>query len=276
MATYKTLQRQDSDGIAVIQFNNPPINLLDRAMLIDLMTLTKALEVDRDTQVVIFRSANPDFFVAHYDLANEVGGKPMALPEGVASPLSALFTRISRLPQVTIGELQGRARGAGSEFLLALDMRFASLERGLLGQPEAAVGLLPGAGGTVRLAQMIGRGRALEVSLGCCDFNAEIAERYGWINRALPDQELQVFVDALARRIVSFPPSAIANVKAIVNQVTEADPQALVEESQRFVKGMYADEAIRRMKWIVEQGNKPGSTMEMNLGALLDRYPSDL
>lgn len=276
MTTYKTLKRQDSDGVAVIQFDNPPINLLDRAMLVDLIALTKALEADEDIRVVIFRSANPEFFVAHYDLAGETGGKPMVLPEGVASPLSALFTRISRLPQVTIGELQGRARGAGSEFLLALDMRFASLERGLLGQPEAAVGLLPGAGGTVRLAQMIGRGRALEVSLGCSDFNAEIAERYGWINRALPDQELQGFVDALARRIVSFPPSAIANVKAIVNQVTEADPQALVEESQRFVKGMYADEAIRRVKWIVEQGNKPGSTMEMNLGALLDRYPSDL
>lgn len=276
MATYKTLQRQDSDGIAVIQFNNPPINLFDRAMLVDLMTLTKALEADRDTRVVIFRSANPDFFVAHYDLASEVGGKPMALPEGVASPLSALFTRISRLPQVTIGELQGRARGAGSEFLLALDMRFASRERGMLGQPEAAVGLLPGAGGTVRLAQLLGRARALEVCLGCCDFDADMAERYGWINRALPDLELQGFVDALARRIANFPPSAISHVKAIVNQVTEADPQVLVEESQRFVKGMYSDETIRRVNWIVDQGNKAGSTMEMNLGALLDRYPSDL
>lgn len=276
MVTYKTLQRQDNDGVAVIHFNNPPINLLDRAVVVDLMTLTKALEADQNIRVVIFRSANPDFFVAHYDLANEVGAKPMALPEGVASPLSALFTRISRLPQVTIGELQGRARGAGSEFLLALDMRFASRERGLLGQPEAAVGLLPGAGGTVRLAQLLGRARALEVCLGCCDFDADTAERYGWINRALPDLELQSFVDALARRIVSFPPSALAHVKAIVNQVTEADPQALVEESQRFVKGMYSDETIQRVNWIVDQGNKTGSTMEINLGALLDRYPADI
>ncbi|MCW7541770.1 enoyl-CoA hydratase/isomerase family protein [Aquabacterium sp. A7-Y] len=276
MSTYRTLHRQDSKGVAVIHFNNPPINLVDRALLVDLMTLTKALESDQDVRVVIFRSAHPDFFLAHYDLAGEIGGKPLALPEGKASPLSALLTRISRLPQVTIGELQGRARGAGSEFLLALDMRFASRERALLGQPEAAIGLLPGAGGTVRLAQMLGRARALEVCLGCNDFDAELAERYGWINRALPHSELQPFVDALARRIAGFPPSSIANVKAVVNRVTEADHHALVEESQRFVSGMYSEETVRRVAWVVEQANKTGSTMEMNMGPLLERYPADI
>ncbi|AKJ30837.1 enoyl-CoA hydratase/isomerase family protein [Caldimonas brevitalea] len=276
MSTYRTLRREDSHGVAVIHFNNPPINLVDRALLVDLIALTKALEADQDIRVVIFRSDHPDFFLAHYDLAGEVGGKPRPLPEGMASPLSTLLTRISRLPQVTIGELQGRARGAGSEFLLALDMRFASRERGLLGQPEAAVGLLPGAGGTVRLAQLLGRARALEVCLGCHDFDAELAERYGWINRALPDAELPAFVDALARRIAGFPASSITHVKAVVNKVTEPDPQALIEESQRFVGNMYSDETLKRVAWMVEQTNKSGSTMEMNMGPLLDRYPAEI
>ncbi|MES2257259.1 MAG: enoyl-CoA hydratase/isomerase family protein [Pseudomonadota bacterium] len=276
MNNYKTLIRNDHDRVAVIQFNQPPINLLDREVLGDLLKLVKALEADDATRVVIFRSANPEFFLAHYDLAGELGGKPQVLPEGVTSPLSSLMTRISRLKQVTIGELQGRARGAGSEFLLALDMRFASRERGLLGQPEAAVGLLPGAGGTVRLAQMLGRARALEVCLGCHDFDADTAERYGWINRALPDAELQPFVDALARRVASFPASGVAHVKEVIDQVSAADAGALVEESQRFVSTMGSKETIERMKWMVEQSGKAGSTMEQDMGALLERYPAQL
>lgn len=166
MSDYRTFTREDRDGVAVVSFSHPPINLVDRAMVIDLLHLADELERDSDTRVVLLRSANPDFFLAHYDLGSQLDAPPMKLPAGMASPLSALFSRFSRLPQVTIGELRGRARGAGSEFLLALDMRFASRERALLGQPEVAVGLLPGAGGTVRLAQLLGRGRALEVCLG--------------------------------------------------------------------------------------------------------------
>ncbi|KJK00416.1 hypothetical protein UB43_14245 [Pseudomonas sp. 21] len=273
MSDYRTFTREDRDGVAVVSFDHPPINLVDRAMVIDLLHLADELERDSDTRVVLFRSANPDFFLAHYDLGSQLDAPPMKMPAGMASPLSALFSRFSRLPQVTIGELRGRARGAGSEFLLALDMRFASRERALLGQPEVAVGLLPGAGGTVRLAQMLGRGRALEVCLGGEDFDADMAERHGWINRALADAELEGFCEALARRIAAFPAAGIAHVKAVVEQVTAADQAALVEESQRFVGDMSAPETLERVRWMMDNGGQQDGDLERDLGAALGRYP---
>lgn len=276
MNDYRTFTREDHDGVAVVSFRHPPINLIDRPMVIDLLHLADELERDSETRVVVFRSANPDFFLAHYDLGSQLDAPPMQLPAGVASPLSALFSRFSRLPQVTIGELRGRARGAGSEFLLALDMRFASRERALLGQPEVAVGLLPGAGGTVRLAQLLGRGRALEVCLGGEDFDADTAERYGWINRALLDAELEEFCEALARRIAAFPAAGITHVKAVVEQVTAADQAALVEESQRFVGDMSAPGTVERVRWMMDNGGQRDGELERKLGAALGRYPQAL
>lgn len=277
MNEYRTLRRSDDAGVAFIDFDHPPINLVDRAVVIDLLHLAKALEQDSDTRAVLFRSANPEFFLAHYDLAGQVGtGAPPPPAPGEASLLSALFSRFSRLPQVTIGELQGRARGAGSEFLLALDMRFASRERGLLGQPEVAVGLHPGAGGTVRLTQLLGRGRALEVCLSGDDFDADTAERYGWINRALPDAELRPFCTALARRIAGFPAAGIAHTKALVERVSTADPQALAEESQRFIRSMAAEETVQRVDWLLAQGGQTAGPLERDLGRLLGRYPEPL
>ncbi|SDG93629.1 Enoyl-CoA hydratase/carnithine racemase [Pseudomonas benzenivorans] len=272
MADYQTLSREDHDGVAVVSFDHPPINLVDRAMVVDLLRLVKELEADQQTRVVIFRSANPDFFLAHYDLGSQLDAPPMALPAGVASPLSALFTRFSRLPQVTIGELRGRARGAGSEFLLALDMRFAAAQTALLGQPEVAVGLLPGAGGTVRLTQLLGRARALEVCLGGADFDAPTAERYGWINRTLPQDQLSGFCNELAQRIAGFPASGIAHIKAVVDNLSAADEAALVDESQRFVPGMQAPATVERVRWMLAQGGQTDGDMERDLGARLARY----
>lgn len=269
MSDYSTLRRTDSNGIATIEFDHPPINLIDRDGVIDLLKLAKALEADNDTRVVIFRSANPEFFFAHFDLAAQLGKPVPELPEGQASLLSNLFTRFSRLPQVTIGELRGRARGAGSEFLLALDMRFASLENAVLGQPEVAVGLLPGAGGTVRLAQLLGRGRALEVCLAGEDFDAATAERYGWINRAVKDAELSRHCQALAERIAGFPASGIAHVKAVVDQVSAAPKPALVCESKRFSADMGSPATEERVHWLMANGGQQDSPMERALGRAL-------
>lgn len=277
MSTYRTLARTDRDGVAVITFSHPPINLVDRDLVIDLLKLAQALEDDPQTRVVIFRSANPEFFLAHFDLSSKGASKPPApLPEGEASVLSQLFTRYSRLPQVTIGELRGRARGAGSEFLLALDMRFASRERAVLGQPEAALGIIPGAGGTVRLTQLLGRARALEICLGCADFDAELAERYGWINRALPDDQVEAFVDEQARRIALFPESGIAHIKALVDQLSAADSAGLVDESQRFANAAQAAETAERMRWMAANGGSSDSPLEHDMGEALGRYPHAL
>lgn len=273
MSEYQSFTREDHEGVAVVQFNHLPINLVDRTMVIDLLRLAQKLEDDHQTKVVIFRSDNPEFFLAHYDLGSELDAPPVALPPGTTSPLSGLFSRLSRLPQVTIGELRGRARGAGSEFLLALDMRFAARETAVLGQPEIGVGLLPGAGGTVRLTQMLGRGRALEVCLGGEDFDADTAELYGWINRALPGEQLSPFCDALARRIAGFPAKGISNVKAVVDSVSRPDEDTLADESQRFVADMHEQETIDRVRWLLSQGGQTQGAMELKLGELLDRYP---
>lgn len=273
MSEYQSFTRDDHEGVAVVRFNHPPINLVDRSMVIDLLRLAQKLEGDTQTRVVIFRSDNPDFFLAHYDLGSQLDAPPVALPPGTTSLLSALFTRFSRLPQVTIGELSGRARGAGSEFLLALDMRFAARETALLGQPEIGVGLLPGAGGTVRLTQMLGRGRALEVCLGGEDFDAATAERYGWINRALPGEQLSGFCAALAQRIAGFPANGIGNVKAVVERTSRLDEETLADESQRFVADMHGQETLARVKWLLAQGGQSQGAMELDLGELLARYP---
>lgn len=273
MSGYQSFTREDREGVAVVRFNHPPINLVDRTMVIDLLRLAQQLENDDQTKVVIFRSDHPEFFLAHYDLGSELDAPPVVLPPGTTSPLSGLFSRLSRLPQVTIGELRGRARGAGSEFLLALDMRFAARETAVLGQPEIGVGLLPGAGGTVRLTQMLGRGRALEVCLGGEDFDANTAELYGWINRALPGEQLSDFCDALARRIAGFPAKGIGNVKAVVDTVSRPDEDTLVDESQRFVADMHEQETIDRVRWLLSQGGQTQGAMELKLGELLDRYP---
>lgn len=273
MSDYTTFSRSDSQGVCVIQFDHPPINLLDRDLLVDLLRLAKALEADTATRVVIFRSANPHFFMALYDLGSQLTQPGPPLPEGQASLLSQLFTRYSRLPQVTLGELRGRARGAGSEFLLALDMRFASRENAVLGQPEVAVGLLPGAGGTVRLTQLLGRGRALEACLGGADFDAETAAHYGWINRAVADDQLEGFCQDLARRIAGFPASGIAHIKAVVDQVSPAQPAALIEESQRFAADMNAPQTLERVQWLMDNGGQTDSPMERELGARLADYP---
>jgi len=272
MSDYRTLTRHDANGVATIEFDHPPINLMDREVIIDLLKLAKSLEADRETRVVLFRSANPEFFIAHFDLGSQLHQPAPPLPDGQASLLSALFTRFSRLPQVTIGELRGRARGAGSEFLLALDMRFASRERALLGQPEVAVGLLPGAGGTVRLTQLAGRGRALEICLGGADFDADTAERYGWINRAVPDSDLSAHCETLAQRIASFPAAGIAHIKAVVDQVSAAPQAALVEESQRFGADMNAPATLERVQWMMENGGQTDGEMERELGANLAKF----
>ncbi len=272
-STLSTLRRSDHDGVAVIEINNAPTNLVDRKLVVDLMTLVDALSKDERTRVVVFRSAHADFFVNHFDMAGAVNSGVPAKPRTGLSPLAQLYIQISKLPQVTIGEIRGRVRGAGGEFALALDMRFASLERAIFGQPEVGSGLLPGAGGTQWLPALLGRARALEVILSSDDYDAAQAERYGWINRALPDTELTSFVDRLAKRIAGFPQSGIRNAKEMVNHATLPAESLLTDESQRFQVLMMQPVVAERVKWLLAQDAATQGDVELNLGAALGRVP---
>ena len=175
------------------------------------------LEADESVRVVVLQSALPDFFIAHSGLGR-VGAASKVVSNTRSFRLTQMIgERFRNMAKVTIAKVEGRARGGGSEIALAMDMCFAAIGKAIFGQPEVAIGLVPGGGATQRLPRLIGRGRALEVLLACNDLSAELAERYGYINRALPAEELTLFVEKLAHRIASFPAHAIAHAKAAVD-----------------------------------------------------------
>jgi enoyl-CoA hydratase/carnithine racemase len=214
---YKCFQFEFDAGVAFVSINHPPINLLDEVLSQEFDKLARELEADASVRVVVLQSALPDFFIAHSGL-----GRVGAASKTVSATRSFRLTqmigeRFRNSPKITIAKIEGRARGGGSEIALAADMCFAAIGKAIFGQPEAAIGLVPGGGSTQRLPRLIGRARALEVLVGCNDFSAELAERYGYINRALPADELTPFVETLAHRIASFPAHAIAHVKAAVD-----------------------------------------------------------
>lgn len=204
-------------GVAFVSIDHPPINLLDEALSQEFDRLGRELEVDAAVRVVVVQSALPDFFIAHSGLGR-VGAASKTVSHTRGFRLTQMIgERFRNMPKVTIAKVEGRARGGGSEIVLAMDMSFAALGKAIFSQPEVAVGLVPGGGSTQRLPRLMGRGRALEVLLGCNDFPAELAEHYGYINRALPADELTLFVETLAHRIASFPAHTIAHVKAAVD-----------------------------------------------------------
>jgi enoyl-CoA hydratase/carnithine racemase len=235
---FATLNVAVVEGVATLTINNPPLNLLDASLMTDLDRFAEMAADDASVRVIVFESADPDFFIPHGDMnfvddpssfaSLAIGGGEDAR----LNPMQRLFERYRKLPQVTIGKLRGYARGGGAELLEALDMRFASLERGFLAQMETPTGIIPGAGGTVYLPRLVGRGRALEIVLGAGLFNAATAERYGWINRALPDAELDVFVDRLARNIAALPDGIIAAGKEAVDANFSDPLDALLEQNR--------------------------------------------
>src|SRR5246127_5899250 len=203
-----------------VVFDYPPFNVVDATIFEALQDLLARMDSSPGLRVVVFESANPDFYLAHFDLTGKTGNIATAVGPSGLPILTDTFVRLTTSPVVSIAKIRGCVRGACSEFVLACDMRFASRENTRVGRPEVGVGLHPGGGGTERLPNLVGRGRALEIILGAGDFDGETAERYGYVNRALPDAELDAFVDALARRISSFDKRSIAAAKRLVNEIS--------------------------------------------------------
>lgn len=257
-------------------FDNPPLNIAGARMFEDLQELLARMDTSPSLRAVVFESANPEFYLAHFDLndiAGSLGLMKTAGPSGLPL-LMDTFVRLTKSPVVSIAKIRGRVRGVGSEFVLACDMRFASREKAALAQVEVGSGVHPGGGGTERLPALVGRGRALEIILGSNDFDGETAERYGYVNRALPDTELDRFVDALARRIASFDRRPIEAAKNLVNQVSLPCVERLLDGSNSFLTAVTWPEAQRRFEALFERGlNKPGDTENRYgelLGTLLD------
>ena len=201
-----------------VTIDNPPINVMSPEMIGQFHEVINALETDDDVRVVVFDSAVDDYFLNHSDFTANFDDFT-ALPAGPTGlpQWPDFLVRLTRAPVVSIALIRGRATGNGSELSLASDMSFASREKAILSQWEVGVGLVPGGGPMARLPQLIGRNRALEVLLSSEDIRGEQAEAYGYVNRALPDAELDAFVEALATRISGFDKWAIANTKRLVN-----------------------------------------------------------
>jgi enoyl-CoA hydratase/carnithine racemase len=208
-AAFETVSAHKEGGVLFAEIAAPPMNLMGPELVRDLVSLIQQTEADDSIHVLVFKSADPDYFISHVDVTRIAEYPALATNLSGEPSLAMPFRYLSASRLVTIAQIEGRVRGVGSEFVLACDMRFAALESAIFGQPEAGFGLIPGAGAAQHLTRLMGRGRALEVLLSAEDYDAQMAERYGWINRALPAAALGDFVKSLARRIDSFPALAL-------------------------------------------------------------------
>ena len=274
--TYKSFSLDKSTpSLWRVTFDNPPINLIDAVMMKELLNLLTEIERDKRVGVVLFDSADPDFFLAHYDIA----GDPTEL-EGVETtagrhPFTELHIRLSKSPAVTISAIRGRARGAGSEFALATDIRFASRERAVLGQFEIGVGAAPGGGSLNRLSSLVGRARAFEILVSGQDFDGELAERYGYVNRAIPDEQFVDFVDAFAQRVSRFDLLALADIKRFVNAATLPADEPLGAEIDAFWKAAKRPAFPALHSQAFKAGYGQRGPVELNLGDFVGTILAD-
>lgn len=249
-----------------VTIDRPPFNIFGPESIPMLDSAVTEIENDPKVQVVVFDSAVPDFFLTHYDFVPPLE-TTTSMPAGATGlpPLPDILVRLSRSPVVTIAEIRGRATGVGSELSLACDMRFASLEKAVLSQFEIGAGFTPGGGPMNRLPHLVGRGRALEILLSGNDIPANIAERYGYVNRALPDTELDHFVDGLARRIASFDKQTLGDIKRFVNASTLPADKDLGAEWSSFITSVQRPAAQRNVKALMERGLQKNPEVERHL-----------
>jgi enoyl-CoA hydratase/carnithine racemase len=255
-----------------VTFDHPPLNIFGPETIPQLNEIVTALETDKSLKVVVFDSAVEGFFLTHYDFFAEPKATT-SLPPGPTGlqQLPDMLVRISRAPVVSITMIRGRATGVGSELALASDMRFASREKAILSQWEVGVGLVAGGGPMARLPRVMGRQRALEVLLGSDDIGGDLAEAYGYVNRSLPDGELDGFVDALATRIASFDKWAIANTKRLVNAASLPPDVEIAAGWDACMASIVRPAAQDKLKALFEQGfHRPGDA-ENRLGSYLGR-----
>ena len=258
-------------GVATATLANPPLNVMTLPLFADLARFSAEVATDDSVRAVVLRSDDPDFWIAHFDV-EAILKFPIDTPAQRAAkvddnPFHAMCEHFRSMPKAVIAEIGGRVGGGGSELALSCDMRFGARGRTAINQPEVALGILPGGSGTQRLPRLVGRGRALELILGCDDLDAETAERWGYLNRALAPEELRPIVTRLARRIAGFPAPAIAAAKRAVLAAEPDWSAGLLDEGLGFQQLLRTPEAQRAMRRFLERGGQTRAG-ELRLGAL--------
>jgi enoyl-CoA hydratase/carnithine racemase len=265
---FETLTVRQEEAVLFAEIAAPPMNLQGPELVRDLVSLIQRAESEDAVRVVVFKSADPDYFISHVDVTRIAENRVEAAKLTGEASIALLLRHLSASRLVTIAQIEGRVRGVGSEFALACDMRFAARESAIFGQFEPAFGVIPGAGAVQHLARLMGRGRALEVMLSAEDYDADLAERYGWINRALPADALGDFVRSLAHRIARFPAGGHVVVKDRVNAIALAPAEDFRRDSDLFLQGTRDPEFQRRMQAAMGRGFQ-NRDAEMDLPRML-------
>jgi len=265
---FETLNVREEETVLFADIAAPPMNLLGPALVRDLVSLIQQAEADAALKVLVFKSADPDYFISHVDVTQIKEYRAEAAKLTGEASIALLFRHLSASRLISIAQIEGRVRAAGSEFVLACDMRFAARESAIFSQPEAALGAPPGGGGMQHLTRLMGRARALEVMLSAQDYDAELAERYGWINRAMPADTLADFVRSLAHRIAKFPVSGLSAVKERVNAIALAPTEDFRHDSDLFGEGARTPEVQKRFAAALARGFQTRAA-ELDLARLL-------
>ncbi|BBH69941.1 enoyl-CoA hydratase [Actinoplanes sp. OR16] len=260
-----TVETVDAHRWRII-IGNPPTNLVTPDFVRDLHATVERVNADPDLKVVVFESADEHFWLNHFDLAQVTDFPPL---------WTDAVVKLSTSPVISIAKIRGRARGGGDELLLACDLRYASRERAVVGQIEVGTGILPGGGATERLPRLIGRDRALEAVLSSQDYSADLAERYGWVTRAVPDAELDDLVDAFATRLAGFDKTALATAKAQINRASLPPEQDLHTAYGEFLGSLAWPGFHQRLGGLRELYAQHGADLELNLGSHLGSLQHD-
>ena len=268
---FNLLTVEITSRVATVVIDNPPINIITLPLYAELMQLVEDLQRNPDLSVVVFKSANPDFFLAHFDveaiLQFPIEGDAERSAE--SNPFHLMCERLRNMDKVTIAQIEGRVGGGGSELVASMDMRFGVIGKTVVNQMEVPLGILPGGSGTQRLPRLVGRGRAMEIVLGGGDLDAETAERWGYLNRIYAASDIDQAVDTLAQRIARFPQPAVRLAKASVNAAELPLAQGLSEEAYLFARLLRTDEAQIAMRKFMAMGGQTREG-EMRVADLVD------
>lgn len=268
---FETLTVLKEGGVLFVEIKSPPMNLLGPELIRDLVSLIQQAEADESAHVIVFKSGDPDYFISHVDVTRIKENREAAAKLNGVPSIGLVLLHLSRSRLVTIAQIEGRVRGVGSEFVLACDMRFAARESAIFSQFEPSFGVIPGAGGAQHLVRLMGRGRALEVMLSAEDYDADLAERYGWINRALPADAIDAFVKSLALRISRFPAAGHVVVKERVNAIALPPAEDIRRDSDLFLEGTRTNQFQQLIQAAMARGFQTRDA-EMHL----DQLVSDL